>query len=301
MIHLKKWIGLFVVTALLISCEEQTTINLIEPEIPLPKEQVPAVNEIIQQATKAMSSIKSFSSKTTKTQKVTAANSESHSSSTISMDMTQEPLAIYQQINMTLPEQGNVATTMYMIDNGIYFKDSVDETWFTYPEELTQDHINIKEMLMKPNEQLAFIQKHIEHFSLEERDEYYLITVQGSPDMSKEFVNDMASKMSNGLPAETVQEFEYSMQIEKETYFQTKVSIKLSFDTTMGNEPIQIHATTESAFAKFNEIDAITVPEAILEEAEEFSIDLTEFEEVDNIDLPEAEAESIEIENNEDK
>lgn len=295
--HRKKWLSVMAMTVFLTACGEAATTELTEPEAP-PEKAAMTVEDVLHHSTEVMTDIQSFSTEMDMNQKMDLPDGESYTTdSSISMSMTQNPLALHQKMSMTLPEMGEMETEMYMVENGIYFKDGMEDTWFTYPEELTQDLSELQDMQMKPDEQLELLKRHTEHLSLEEDDSHYIVTVNGSSDILQGFARELNGLMNDELSGEMdqmmnmadIHELDYTLYIEKETFLQTEMDMKMTFELKMEGESIMILTTTNATFSHFNEIDEITVPSDVLESAEEFGLDFTDFEEMNDIDLQEAE------------
>ncbi len=293
--YLKKGLGIIAVTTLLTACGETATTDPTEQETPAePQEEVLTVEDVLRESTEVMSSVQSFSADMEQSQEMELPDGESFSSdSTMMMEMTQEPLALYQKMKMTVPEMGEMETEMYMVENGIYFKDTMEDAWFTYPEELTQELGNIEDMQIQPEEQLELLTKHAEHLLLEEADSHYIVTIEGSSDILQGFAEEMNRIMSDDLSAEMdhmmsmadIQELDYTLYIDKETFLQTQMDMTMVFELNTEGESMKILTTTNAVFSNFDEIEEIIVPADVLESATEFGTDFPEFEEMSEADF----------------
>lgn len=216
--------------------------------------------------------------------------------STKKMDVTYKPQAIYQKVNINRSEQNNKETELYMVDEGVYFKENAEEKWFTYPEELLEDVINIQDIEMNQVEQLELLQDYVEHLYLKETDRHYIVTISGPVDDFQEFalaLHDQVNKeittdMDQVMSMVHIEDLQYEVFIEKETFLQKKMNMNMNLTLSYEGETVNLQTEAQTTFSKFNEIDEINIPGHIVQTAVELSLDLSELEEMEEIELEDA-------------
>ncbi|WP_332695417.1 DUF6612 family protein [Halalkalibacter lacteus] len=309
---LKKGIVALIICALFTACNEtETVINQPkeEPTVEDEKEEiidVLAVEDILQQSIYVMKNIESLSSNMDVSQEMEFPNEERFATtSSLYMEiMMQKPLIMYQKSQMDVPEMGNLETELYMVEDGVYYKDAIEDKWFTYPENFTQELRELEETQMSPAEQLELLTRHSEHLSYEEDDTYYIVTIEGSNDILQAFaeelnrlvLDEMATDMDQLMMMATIQDLDYRLYIEKKTFLQTKMNMKMTIQLEMEEELVGIHSTMNATFDHFNDISEITVPAGILKNAEEYNpySGLNDLEEIEIDDLEEMEEDATE-------
>lgn len=309
---LKKWLGLVTIALVLSACGEAAQSEKAEEPATEPEQEVEVesdntkeaemtVEEILGESIKAMADVNGFTTEMDMTQEMTLPGEEDSltTQSKITMELTQDPLAMHQVMEMDVPEMGKMATEMYMADNNVYFKDEVEDAWFTYPEDLTQELVDLQDMQMKPEEQLEILKKNSEHLSYEEKDGQYVVTVEGSAASLQEFAQELNSSLSDELTSELddmmsmadITELDFTLYIDKETFYQTKMDMYMVLELTVEGETLNIESTTHATFDNFDEVEEIKVPEEVVENAQEFSLDFSELEDMNELELNEAELE----------
>jgi hypothetical protein len=202
---------------------------------------------------------------------------------------------------MDVPELGELKTELYIVEDGVYYKDAIEDTWFTYPEDFTQELRTLEETKMSPEEQLELLTEHTEHVTYEEDESHYILTVEGSDATLQSFaeklnglvLDEMATDIDQLMVMATIEDIDYKLYIEKETFLQTKMHVKMALQLSMEEGLVDIDLTLNSTFDDYNDISSITVPTAILENAEEYNpySDLEELEEMEIDDFEEMEEE----------
>jgi hypothetical protein len=308
---LKKGMIALSICALLSACNEtETVIEQIEedPTVETEKEdiiEVLAVEDILQQSLSVMEKIESLSSNIDISQEISFPNEDGFvSTSQVYMEMIRKPLVMYQKSQMDVPEMGELETELYIVEDGVYYKDAIEDTWFTYPEDFTQELRTLEETQMSPEEQLELLIEHTEHVTYEEDESHYILTVEGSDATLQSFaeklnglvLDEMATDIDQLMVMATIEDIDYKLYIEKETFLQTKMHVKMALQLSMEEGLVDIDLTLNSTFDDYNDISSITVPTAILENAEEYNpySDLEELEEMEIDDFEEMEEEETE-------
>ncbi|MCM3714646.1 DUF6612 family protein [Halalkalibacter oceani] len=248
-----------------------------------------SVEEVLLRSVDVMTAVKSISSELQMQQTMQFPDGETFTSdSEMVMDFIQKPLATYQKMIVDVPEMGEIETEMYLVDNEIYFRDAMENAWFTYPDELAQNVSELQTRKIEPTEQLELLLKYADHLTIEEEAKHYRIHVEGAasalPSFAEELNGLVNEEFANTLDSmanlATIEALDYTLLIDKETFYQTQMDMSMDFSLTLEGEALPMQTTTSASFSRFNEIESIDIPAEVLDAAEEFNLEYTEFEEV---------------------
>ncbi len=298
MIRMKTWLCLLGLALLLAACNESAQTdspkateqeeNNEQTETDENSDTAQSAEEVLQESLKAMADVNSFSTVMKSTQKTDGPDGLSFATdSTIEMEMMQEPLTMHQKVVMDIPELGETETEIYLVDNKMYFKDEMEDKWFTYPDEFMEEFMDLEEMKLEPEEQLKLLQSYTEHLTLKDEGTHYAITVDGDAEALQELSKELFASMGEQLGGEELdemmnmakfKEFSFTLFIDKESYVQTGLDMNMVFELSAEGESVQIESKTEATFDQFNEITEIVIPPSVIEGAEEFSLDFSGFE-----------------------
>ncbi|ARK32075.1 DUF6612 family protein [Halalkalibacter krulwichiae] len=294
--NFKHWLVILCGLIALSACSESTSVESTDPKPNETNEAEFTVEEILQKSIEAMNDVQSLSTEMNMIQEMELPQDEQYSSNIlVYMELTQEPFNMYQKISMDLPEVGLSETELYMVEDTFYFKDPMEESWFTYPDDLAATLRELESEQFSTNEQLDLLLKNADLLSYTEDEEHYIITVEGSPDLLQDFAqelnglvhDEMTGDINQLMMMSDIQELNYTLYIEKDTFMQTKMDMSMAFELSMDGEQITIKTDTQASFDNFNGYSEITVPEAVIKEAEEFNLEFTEFEDFEEFDVDE--------------
>ncbi|MFC0469938.1 DUF6612 family protein [Halalkalibacter kiskunsagensis] len=297
----KKGIVALCISALLAACNETEPVITQQEEEPTVEEIKEntrdglSVTDILQQSINVMENIESLSSNLDVTQELIFPNEESYvATSTLYIEMIQKPLVMYQRNVMDVPEMGKLETELYMVEDGVYYKDAIEDVWFTYPEDFTQELRGLDETQMSPAEQLELLTRHTDYLAYSEDDTHYILTIKGSNDSLQIFaeeINDlvldeMTTDIEQLMTVASIQDIDYELYIEKETFIQTEMKMKMSLQLEIKEELVEIQSTIHATFDHFNDISSIIVPPVIVENAEEYNpyADLDNLEDLEELE-----------------
>ncbi|WP_332629853.1 DUF6612 family protein [Halalkalibacter flavus] len=253
------------------------------------------VEEILLKSLGELQHVESFSSTKELTQDISLPNEEPFSTtSSLYTEVIQAPLSMYRKRVSEVPIMGDFITDIYVVEDGIYFRDGLEDTWFTYPEDVTYEIIAIEEEQVNPQEQhLEMLAKYTEQLTYEENESHFILTFEANPDVLTAFALELNHLMLDELAAELeefmtmadINKLEYQLLIEKETFLQTEWTMSLVLDLSLDEDSIKREISVTETLDHFNEITEIVVPQEALEDAEEFNLYLSEFEDVHNFDM----------------
>ncbi|MFC0559297.1 DUF6612 family protein [Halalkalibacter alkalisediminis] len=303
--NLKNWFVILCSFILLTACSEATSVESKDPAKETKEETQGelALEEILQKSIEAMEGIQSLSSEMNVVQEMALPNDESFSTNiSVYMEITQDPFNMYQKMLMELPEVGNTEIEMYMVEDAVYYKDPMENKWFTYPDDLAQQLRDLETAQMGSEEQLTLLLENLEHLSYTEDDDHYIITVEGSADILQSFAqklnglvhDNMAGDIDQLMLMSDMKELDYILYIEKDTFLQTKMDMMMVFELQTDGESLLINTSTQATFSDFNAFTEVEVPANVIENAEEFDTSFSEFGDFDEFDEFTEEEESSE-------
>ena len=208
----------------------------------------------------------------------------------ISMDMTLEPLAFYQKGESSfvsedmegMEDMPAMETEMYFTAEGIYSYDPMMDTWFKMPAE---EMAELEALMMMEQQsgdlagQLEQLEAFQDDFTFEQTEDEFILTLDAAGEEYEKLISEEMGQMLGELEADaqeiiaglTVNKVYYEIFIDKETHQPNAMNMTMDFDMEMEGESVNIQSDMQAVYSKFNEIDAITVPADVIENAEEIT------------------------------
>lgn len=123
----------------------------------------------------------------------------------------------------------------------------------------------------------------VDDFDFKQNESQFILHLNANGEKFNSFfketaINSMPPEMQNPelLEGMNIKKVEYEIFIDKETFFTTKMNIKMETVLDMEGQKMNMMQNISSDFADFNKIDSIKVPQDALDNAEE--IDMGELE-----------------------
>ncbi|MFJ8237742.1 DUF6612 family protein [Ureibacillus sp. NPDC094379] len=198
------------------------------------------------------------------------------------MDMVINPLAMYMDgtMLMTDPESSEDVTIdmeMYMNQQGMFTFDSESEKWLKLPVTDFEAMMGQTANQVNAAEQLAGMKSFINEFKFEQTNDAYVLTLNAAGDQFSEYIVEQMQINQMLGTTEEQQLFEsmkfdkvnYVITINKETFDITAMDMVLDFTIDMEGESMSISNDTKVAFNNFNGVEAITVPQEVIDQAVE--------------------------------
>ncbi|WP_090396114.1 DUF6612 family protein [Natribacillus halophilus] len=236
---------------------------------------------ILEQSVGAMSDIDSFAVDMNTAQEVNV-NDESFTTETeANTEVTLEPFAYYEEAAVVDDEGTETMNTeVYFTDDGFYTYEAFLDEWMILPEEVEADIRTLHTHQRNPERQLELLmaQVDVDNMSAEDHGDHYAVTVSGDEEGLLEVAAMMIDNLDGGMGMVVedimslvdVNEINYEILIDKETHYFQEFNAQIDMDVTVeeGQSAAsqQVITTTYDAF---NDIDEITIPENIRENAEE--------------------------------
>ncbi|MEH6943187.1 DUF6612 family protein [Bacillus sp. JJ722] len=188
---------------------------------------------------------------------------------TTKMDIINDPFAAYQELQMTIPEQGEQTIKQYITQEGIY--SNINGQWVAVPEE-------VNEQLKASLKESANIESQMEQFNalskylkLKEEKDQYILTADIPGDKMKEMAQSVLKQASSGN-AETlavmeqldIKSMNVEYQIDKKTYQLSGVIIAMAMGVEEDGQKVEMKLNMDSKFSNINGVKEIVVPQEAL-------------------------------------
>ncbi|MDT8858763.1 hypothetical protein N0O92_00880 [Alkalihalobacillus sp. MEB130] len=297
MVHRKKWFLLLSTLFILAACSEtQPVVQQEKTEEPQEEEEEKeteptlTVEDILAKSIGEMQKVESLSSNKEFVQKIHLPDEEPYSTTTsLYSEVIQAPLSLYKKRVSEVPVMGDLITDIYLVEDGVYFKDGLEDVWFTYPEEVTQEIIGNEQTHMTPHEEhLELLARYTDQLTYEEQEDHFVLSFVGSSDVLHAFalelnnmmLDELASEVEEFMSMAEINQLDYTLYIDKETFRQTEWSMTLVLELPLEEDSIKRKINATEKLDQFNEINEIVVPLDVVENAEEFNLYLSEFEDL---------------------
>lgn len=163
-------------------------------------------------------------------------------------------------------------TQMVLVKERFYMKQP-DGNWTQVPQE--QANLMIDKALSSqydPNQQIEELEEFVEDFSMTQTKDAYILRMTAVGEKFEQFMEEQVKKqlgsqnelfdMVGGLIKDyTIHKGEYTLVIEKKTYYLKSLDLILDFDFKLLGQEVKVKSDTKSTYSKFNEITEIKLPE----------------------------------------
>lgn len=238
---------------------------------------LPTVDELITKATEASKDLKSFSMIADVEQKVTMEQDgeELHENIDISMtmDIQQDPIAMYQEMTMDLGAQGKTEIKQYITDEGIY--SLIDGTWVKLPAESLGDLVAQMEASANPEAQLEQFKSIAGDSKVTEEGDEYILSADLSGEGLKELAKDLMSQAGTGnaeqsealMEMMTIKSIKITNAINKETYLSSRADVTMEMEMDIEGQKMTMEMVMKSTISNHNKVEEIKVPQDVIDSA----------------------------------
>ena len=199
------------------------------------------------------------------------------------MDMTTEPLAFHQTAETAIEseeiENSNpMSMEMYYTDQGMFMYEETMATWLKMPDDSIEDLKGLADQqTADPAQQLEELAEFQDDFTFEQSEEEYILTLDASGEKFQELMDQQLDKTLGQMEIEAqmvledmaVHSVNYVIHIDKETFLTNSMDMMMDMDMNVEGETMNIKSDVQADYSQYNEIDAITVPAEVLEQAQE--------------------------------
>ncbi|MCA0984474.1 hypothetical protein LCL89_10510 [Halobacillus yeomjeoni] len=182
-----------------------------------------------------------------------------------------EPMAYHQKVET----MGQVMKQYYTPD-GLYMTLPTKNGWYKAPKEVAEQLNAIDAEKQTPVSQLDSLKEFIDEFDLEEKDNYYILSLRSEGEKVKNLVDQaMKESLTGGQIPENLMDgvdfkkLSYSFSIDKETYYPHKMKVDMTFTIDQNGEKVTMNQTIDGNYSQFNEIGEISIPEDVKQKAKE--------------------------------
>ncbi|TGB02157.1 DUF6612 family protein [Halobacillus salinus] len=193
---------------------------------------------------------------------------------TLDSEIQMDPMAFHQTIEMDM--MGNTEMEQYYTEEGLFIKPSEQEGWLKAPEEMMEQLNALSSKQQTPVEQLKQVEDYIDEFTMEMEDSNYVLTFSSSgEDVQKMLEDTMSDMLPEGtfpedmMESVTINSINYEYTIDKESYYPKHMVVDMNMTIEQDGEKVTIDQSMEGSYSKFNEVGEITVPEEVIQNAQE--------------------------------
>lgn len=200
----------------------------------------------------------------------------------LAMDMTMEPLAFYQVAKTTMvsDEAENMPPMemeMYLAEEGMFMFEPTMESWLKMPDaDVAELESLANQQVTDPAEQLEQLEAFQDDFAFEQNADEYILTLDAAGEEFQELIDQQLEttlgqmEMEVAAPDMSVNSVSYEIFIDKETFLPNAMNVVMDIDMEAEGESVSIKSDVQSKFSKYNEIEPITVPAEVVEQATAF-------------------------------
>ncbi|MDQ0483517.1 DUF6612 family protein [Guptibacillus hwajinpoensis] len=229
--------------------------------------------EVFEKSIAAQENVTSFKMLATMNQTIRSNGEEMQITSEIDSDMVMDPMAFHQVIDMDANGEA-MQMESYYTEAGFFMKQG--EEWMEFPDEMTDTLLTIQQSQADPSEQMEMLKEYVDEFKLTENEGTYVMTMKASGEKFQELLDETVEDFgtqNEALQGVTeqmkVNEVEYTLTIGKDDFLTKEFRMQMDSDMTMEDETLSMVMEMDSRFKKYNEIEEVTVPEEVIQQAKE--------------------------------
>lgn len=235
------------------------------------------LEEVLEKSTAASENLKSFSVKMDMNQTISSSldemNMDTHS--VIDMDVVMDPMTFYQKMTMTMGEE-KVEMESYFSEEGMFFYEPSGGQWMKFPQEMADMFLQMAGEQQNPGDELKKLQKFVDDFTFEQDDKNFILKLKAAGEKFNDFIKETAME---SMPAEmageelfnnmNIKSVDYEIVVDKETFNPVSLIMDMDMDMTIEDETINLKQKVNAQYLNLNKIDAITVPQEVIDSAVE--------------------------------
>ncbi|WP_394120751.1 DUF6612 family protein [Planococcus donghaensis] len=201
------------------------------------------------------------------------------------MDMTAEPLAFHQTAETSIVSEdidntNPMTMEMYFTEQGMYMYEETMATWLKMPDESIDDLKGLADQqTADPSQQLEELAEFQEDFTFEQTADEYILTLDASGEKFKELMDQQLEKTLGQMEIEaqmaledmTIHSVNYILMIDKDTFLTNSMNMQMDMDMNIEGEMMNIKSDVQADYSQYNEIEAITIPAEVVEQAQEIA------------------------------
>ncbi|MGM0837547.1 MAG: DUF6612 family protein [Bacillota bacterium] len=240
-------------------------------------------DEVLQKSMEATAALNSYSMEMTSEQEITMEGEEPINMVTSTKtDMTLDPVAMYQVNSMEDAESmmEGMETESYFTAEGFFIFDQMAGQWYKLPDEFASELNSLSDMQTNPAQQLEMLKGYSDEMKLTEEGDVYILNFSGTGEQYNEMISmfgsmmgdEMGGMMEEMMSMMSINQLDYELHIDKETFYQTKIVMMMDMEMDIEGEKITSIQNMNSTLSNFDEVGNITIPQEVLDTAEEISL-----------------------------
>ncbi len=280
-------ISFFALVVLLSGCGQKATPvsesgkseTKTNTEHPAQKEESLTLEEVFEKTIAASQDLKSLTVKMKNEQTITSSSDSEPMdiSSTIDIDVVQDPISLYQVMSINMPGEEPMKTESYFTNQGFFTYDPTQGTWMKLPDEMSTELLKTTEQQGDPAAELKKMQEYIEDFTFEQDDSSYILSLNASAEkfnafMKEQLAQSFGQELGLDLQNVDVSGLKYSYTIDKKNFYPTAMTMDMAFKTTEGSEETTLEQKTNATFSNYNGVKDITIPDEVINSAQEIEL-----------------------------
>ncbi|KAA0957219.1 DUF6612 family protein [Planococcus kocurii] len=286
---MKKWI-LFMTTATLaigLSACSETAEPASGDETTKGEDSKLTVQEVYEKSVEASEDITSVHADIVTDQTIAMQGDGMEMDMTVSssMDMTIDPVAFYQKaetsvVSEDIDNSNPMSMEMYFTEQGMYMYEETMATWLKMPDASIEDLKALADQqTANPSQQLEELAEFKDDFTFKQTEGEYILTLDASGEKFNELMNQQLEKTLGQMELEaqmaledmTIHAVNYVIYVDKESFLTTGMDMKMDMDMNIEDEMMNIKSDMQADYSRFNEIQSITVPAEVVEQAQEIA------------------------------
>ncbi|MCH7322617.1 hypothetical protein LZ480_12015 [Solibacillus sp. MA9] len=200
-------------------------------------------------------------------------------SSDLAMEIQQKPMAMYTKGTVAMEMEGEsmeMPMEMYMSESdGFYLLTGEENQWAKIPDNEYEQVLAQTGAKADATAQLKKLKRFINDFEFKQDDTSYLLTLNIEGDKLKEFIVGQLGSVIEGtveMTSETVkamsfEDSKYELVINKETFDTNEINMDITILMDIEDQQAQIKNDASIKYSKFDELDEITVPKEVKDNA----------------------------------
>lgn len=284
---MKKWKMLMVASVLTVGLAGCNTTATPTSETAKDKKSELTLKQVFDKSLAQSESIKSLNADVEMSQliEVPSQNVEMNTVTNMNMDMFVEPLSIYQKgtTSTLVPGEDSsvqpqeVEIESYMTDKGFFMNHSMSAQWVKLPEDMYEQMMSMSQKQADPSQQLKDLEMFKDDFSFEQTEDMYVLKLSASGEKFNELIKKQVTEtipavkldQENMLKDMNIEKVDYEIFIDKKTFNTSAFNMDLKMSVSVEGEEMKMSQDLKSTFNKFDEIEPITVPQEVLDNAKE--------------------------------
>lgn len=178
-------------------------------------------------------------------------------------------------LKVKLDMLGQEMDTQLVLAKDGFFTKGPDGNWTQVPKE--QADLMIGKALSSqydPNQQIEELEQFVDDFSMTQTKDAYILKISAVGEKFEQFMqeqvkkqlgaqNELLDMIGGFLEDYTIHKAEYTLVIDKKTYYLKGLDLMLDFDFKLLGQEVKVKSDTKSNYSKFNEITEIKLPEGV--------------------------------------